>query len=163
VQRVSDWLVSISDEYVKWPEGAVAEATKQKFRRKCNIPNIIGAIDCTHVTIKAPTQHKNCYYDRKQNCSIVLQAVVDADLRFTNLYCGEPGSVHDARVLRKSSLYPMVCEAADCFFPNGSFLLADSAYAANSWLVTPLRDRGNLNRQQIKYRLSSVSHILNSL
>jgi len=28
VQRVSDWLVSISDECVKWPEGVAAEATK---------------------------------------------------------------------------------------------------------------------------------------
>jgi len=76
---------------------------------------------------------------------------VDADLRFTHLYCGEPGSVHDARVLRKSNLYQMVCEAKDRFFPNGSFLLADSAYPANSWLVTPLRDRGNLTRQQKKF------------
>jgi len=153
VQRVSDWLVSISDEYVKWPEGAVVEATKNKFGIKCNIPNVIGDIDCTNITIKAPTQHNNCYYDRKQNCSIVLQAVVDAYLKFTHLYCGEPGSVHDARILRKSKIYQMVCEATDCFFSNGSFLLADSAYPANSWLVTPLRDFGNLTRQEKKYNL----------
>jgi len=47
----------------------------------------------------------------------------------------------------------MVCEATDCFFPNGSFLLPASAYPANSWLVTPLRDYGNLTCHEKKYNL----------
>jgi len=47
----------------------------------------------------------------------------------------------------------MVCEATDCIFPNGSFLLAASVYTANSWLVTPVRDFGNLTRHEKKYNL----------
>lgn len=45
------------------------------------------------------------YCNRKKSYSIILQAVVTSDMRFTNIYCGEPGSLHDARVLRRSSLY----------------------------------------------------------
>ena len=33
-----------------------------------------------------------------------LQVVRDNDMKFTDVYCGWPGAVHDARVLRSSPL-----------------------------------------------------------
>jgi len=82
VRRVSDGLLSIADEFIKRPVHAVAQNTKQKFRRKCSIPNIIGCIDCTHITIKAPQHYKEVFFDRKSNYSLILQAIVDADKKF---------------------------------------------------------------------------------
>ncbi|XP_024871907.1 uncharacterized protein LOC112454642 isoform X3 [Temnothorax curvispinosus] len=35
----------------------------------------------------------------------------DADMKFTNIYCGEPGSLHDARVLRRRFSLPIATVA----------------------------------------------------
>ena len=73
---------------------------------ECKIPQVVGAIDGTHVPIISPnTDSKPDYYCRKQMYSINTQAVVGGNLLFLDLVTGFPGSMHDARVLRHSSLY----------------------------------------------------------
>ena len=54
--------------------------------------------------INAPSENHEDYFNRKQVCSINLQAIVDADLKFIPTSVGYPGSIHDARVLRLSGL-----------------------------------------------------------
>lgn len=91
------------------------------FFLKRGIFKVLGAIDCTHIRIKKPAVKQvvnvDHYYNRKKYFSINLQAVVDSEMRFTNVYCGEPGSLHDARVLRKSSLYNIADENKEALFP----------------------------------------------
>lgn len=36
---------------------------------------------------------------------MILQAIVDNNYRFRNIYCGSPGSCHDAAVFQTSKLY----------------------------------------------------------
>ena len=56
---------------------------------------------------------KKVYYNRKGFYSVNVQAVVDHNLLFTDLYIGWPGSVHDARVLVNSALYSR-CSSKEC-------------------------------------------------
>lgn len=72
-------------------------------------------------------------------------------MKFTNIYCGEPGSLHDARVLRRSSLYSIASREQENVFPNNTFILGDSAYPSLSWLVPPFRDNGHLTPQQREF------------
>lgn len=67
---------------------------------------------------------------------------------FIDVYCGEPGSLHDARVLRKSSLYSKAYDNVNELFYGNMFLLGDSAYPSLRWIVPPFRDTGNLTEQQ---------------
>ena len=48
------------------------------------------------------------YFNRKQHYSVNLQAIVDAKLTFILATVGYPGSIHNARVLRLSGLWPAV-------------------------------------------------------
>ncbi|XP_054089736.1 uncharacterized protein LOC128922625 isoform X2 [Zeugodacus cucurbitae] len=148
VSGVTSWVISISHEYVRWPNSTVAVATKRKFEARCGLPNVIGCIDCTHIRIKAPRENKENYFDRKHTYSIVLQAVVDADKRFVDVTCGEPGSLHDSRVLRRSHLFALAQTDSERLFPNEAFILGDSAYPATNWLVPPFKDYGNLTASQ---------------
>ncbi|XP_055903680.1 uncharacterized protein LOC129939620 [Eupeodes corollae] len=148
VGRVSSWLFSIGNEYIKWPQGDVIDQISHKFETKKKIPGIIGAIDCTHITIAAPKSNKEAYYNRKQNFTIVLQAVVDADKKFIDICVGEPGSLHDSRVLRRSALYNQAETNYSRLFPSNTFLLGDSAYASSNWIVPPFKDYGQLTDQQ---------------
>ena len=74
----------------------------------------------------------------------MLLAACDANLCFTYAWTGNPGSTHDATVLRSSDLFPQ----AENLIPRGFYLLGDSAFPLTNWLITPFRDCGNLNRQQ---------------
>lgn len=71
-----------------------------------------------------------------------MQAVVDHQMKFTNIYAGWPGCVHDARVLRNSTLYTEA-EAGNLVLVD-HYILADSAYPLRNWLITPFKKLGNL-------------------
>ncbi|KYM82948.1 hypothetical protein ALC53_06660 [Atta colombica] len=77
--------------------------TKQEFKEhlrlsRANKNNQIGLMflsllfhDCNSTTFR---QYAQGFFKR----------IVDSDMRFTNVYCGKSGSLHDARVLRRSTL-----------------------------------------------------------
>lgn len=67
----------------------------------------------------------------------MLEPVVVAYKRFTAVTCGEPGSLHDRKVLRKSIFNSTVKFWQ--LFPNDAPILGDSAHSATSWLVAPLK------------------------
>ncbi|KAL6260794.1 hypothetical protein P5V15_008320 [Pogonomyrmex californicus] len=92
------------DKEIKWPEGNNAILRRsQKFEAKQEIKKCIGTTDCTHIAIRQPIDHPRDYCNRKRFFSIhiILQGVVDTDMKFTNIYYGEPGSLHDAHVLKR--------------------------------------------------------------
>ncbi|CAH2088147.1 unnamed protein product [Euphydryas editha] len=91
--------------------------------------------------IRRPSQHQEDFLSRKKCLSVLLQAVVTPKKLFTDVYIGEPGSMHDARVLRKSPLYERALDDPK-FFEN-YFVLGDSAYPSLSWLVPPFKDNAS--------------------
>ena len=82
---------------------------------------------------------------------MILQAVCDSNLNFTDVYCGWPGSVHDARVLKRSPLYNEIEADPDKKFPGNTHMLGDSAYGVSCWLLVPFRDYGNLKEPQKRF------------
>ena len=75
-----------------------AKAIEQfKLDYSCKIPQAVGAIDGTHINIVAPAgEGKVDYFSRKQ---------IGANLLFYDIATGVPGSCHDARNLRNSSIF----------------------------------------------------------
>ena len=143
VEDVVTGLVSIKHDYIKFPETeAQVVETRETFEELSDLPNVAGAIDCTHVTIKAPTDSRVDYFSRFQRYDIIVQAVADGKKRFLDVAAGFPGSLHDARVLRNSRLYRR-CENQELLTgPTvnvlgreiGPYLVADSAYFLAPWL-----------------------------
>ena len=123
---------------------------ESEFKDMKGFPGIIGEIDGTHIAIRTPCQHPENYFNRKNVPSIILQAVCDANGHFINIYCGWPGSVHDARVLKNSPLYSNANEVGNYFSPN-MHLLRDAAYPIQHWLLTPYKDNGQLNLVKKNY------------
>ena len=82
-----------------------------------------GAVDGTHVVIKAPKRQNipRVYYNRKSQMSVILQVCCDASCSLTDVYAGWPGSVHDSKVYRASPLSHIVNtlpERYDNFYMN---------------------------------------------
>lgn len=160
IRRVVDWLITLRTAYIKWPDNSDIEQVSEGFQQVQGIHCCIGAIDGSHIPIIRPMEHGNNYFNRKKEYSIVLQAVVDSNRRFRNVYCGEPGSMHDCRVLRRSQLHYIAENDKERLFQNGTFIIGDGGYQGigHAWLVQPFRDNGNLTDDQFafNYKLSST-------
>ena len=95
----------LASQYIRIPTGQDLRQIVNGFQSKWGFPQCIGAIDGSHIPIIAPKENPLDYYNRKGYHSVVLQALVDHEYKFLDVYVGWPGSVHDARVLANSSLY----------------------------------------------------------
>ena len=94
-------LIRLKNEFIKFPEDArdFAQAIR-KMEDIAGFPNAVGAIDGSHISIKAPHVNHDDYFNRKQNYFINLQGAVDADGKFIDVSTRWHGSIHDAQVLR---------------------------------------------------------------
>ena len=91
--------------YINFPSGRRLDSIVSGFNHQWGVPQCAGAIDGTHFPVCAPLLNHTDYYNRKGNYSVNMQAVVDNQYRFLDIYVGWPGSVHDTRVFAHSSLY----------------------------------------------------------
>ena len=108
VNDVTRALVKLAPSFVQFPtEQAEVRANKQAFHAVAGFPNVIGAIDCTHVAIKAPSQNEEAYVNRKGVHTINVQAVCDPNMRLLNVVAKWPGSSHDSYVWKSSSLHDL--------------------------------------------------------
>ena len=158
-------VTHMAAKYIKVPTGPQLRKITDGFYTKWGFPQCIGAIDGSHIPIIAPKENPLDYYNRKGYHSVLLQALVDHEYRFLDVYVGWPGSVHDARVLANSGLYRK-CESGN-FLPNWIrtlnnasvpvplVVLGDPTYPLRLWLMKPFSDSGLTSRQKkFNYQLS---------
>ncbi|KAK0135468.1 putative nuclease HARBI1 [Merluccius polli] len=75
---VWDGIIRMSSRYIKFPYNAVEQANiKAQFAARAGFPNVIRAIDCTHIAIKAPSKDEFVYVNRKHLNSINVQIICD--------------------------------------------------------------------------------------
>jgi len=74
------------------------------FGHRWNFYNCIGAMDGKHFKIDPPLQSGSLYYNYKDYFSVVLLAVVDAQLRFIYVDVGTNGRINDTGIWNKCSL-----------------------------------------------------------
>lgn len=67
-------------KFIKMPDINECAIISAAYEVRTNVPQIIGAIDATHIPILPPAGYKD-YVNRKGWPSIILQAVVDNNLR----------------------------------------------------------------------------------
>lgn len=136
VNNVSRAICEKKNKWIKFPASDDAlNVAKEEWAVHHIIPNVIGAIDCTHVKILKPHIHGDEYVNRKGVCSINVQTTCDHREKFTSVDASWPGSVHDSRIWYNSSIYSIM-------FHNQQnvCLLGDSGYAAAPWMLTPFKN-----------------------
>ena len=162
VQITKEFCVIMSQSarhYIKMPNNERETAIAlENFSEHCELPQVIGAIDGTHIEIIAPEFNPTDYFSRKQKYTVNAQAVVGAGEVFSDVAAGFPGSIHDAKVLRASKLFRKA--------ENNEILTRPVIHLSNpplkSWLIKPYPYNGVLTRSQKKYNrtLSSARSIV---
>lgn len=113
ISRFSDVIQkhSILKTLISWPvlENELISISN-KFQERAGFPNVVGAVDGTYIPITGPTTFRDSYICRKGFPAIQLQAVCDSSLKFQDVFCAYPRSVHDARVYRNIPLFEEVQE-----------------------------------------------------
>lgn len=137
VKEVSEAIALQSRQYVYLPRTQhEREQTVRRFYEMARFPNVIGALDCTHVRIQSPGGDNAEYYrNRKGYFSWNVQTVCDGNLRILDIVARWPGSTHDQTIFNNSALKTK--------FINGEMgnflLLADSGYGLTNYLLIPVQ------------------------
>jgi hypothetical protein len=131
---------------IQFPRGNKLMNVMKDFERFCRLPTVAGTIDGTHIHIRKPyVGPEDYFYFKTSGYSMQMQAIVDRNKRFLDLAIGMPGSTHDSRMLRRSSLFQQAENGTlfeeGCSFDGFSpYFLGDSGYPLKQWLMTPYRD-----------------------
>ena len=135
VRKVSLAIVRLRGDFIKFSEVGPEELRRMKveFFQMSGFPNVIGAIDGTHIPIcNHGGEDEDVYINRKGFRSLNVQVVCDAKGIIRNVVARWPGSCHDSRIFQESSLY-QTCERGIV-----GILLGDNGYPCFPYLLTPL-------------------------
>ncbi|XVF20120.1 hypothetical protein REPUB_Repub11eG0170900 [Reevesia pubescens] len=160
--------------HLQWPS-TEAEMTeiKSKFEKIQGLPNCCGVIDTTHVMMCLPSSDpaSKVWLDHEKNHSMVLQAIVDPEMRFRDIVTGWPGNLEDWLVFQSSNFYKL-CDKGERLngkkleLSGGSeireYIIGDLGYPLLPYLVIPYEGkelpelRSEFNKRHSATRL--VSH-----
>ena len=157
-------------KYVKISCGRYLEQVVMGFENELGFPQVVGAIDGTHIPIIRPQENATDFYNRKGFHSIIMQAAVDHHGLFLDIYLGWPGKVHDARVLVYSDIYRLAMAVS--LFPSQTkciggtniplMILGDPAHPLLPWSMKPYPEHIGMDRSNrpFKYRLSHARIVI---
>ncbi|CAI6370113.1 unnamed protein product [Macrosiphum euphorbiae] len=107
----------------------------------CNAPQpfegAIGAIDCTYINILASKDHEEAFVNHHGNHSLNVQAAVSPKLKILNINARYPGARNDSYIWSTSPIR----RAMEFHYNKGerhTWLIGDSGYPLEPWLMTPL-------------------------
>lgn len=138
--------------HLKWPDPEEMSAIKAKFEKIQGLPNCCGTIDTTHILMCSSAQpNSSVWVDGENRNSMVLQAVVDPDLRFRDVVSGWPGSLDNSCILRTSGFYRLCQKGArldgKMGLPGessgsvvGEYIVGNASYPLLPWLMTPYQE-----------------------
>jgi len=157
--------------HLQWPKSEEElEAIKSKFEKIRGLPNCCGVIDTTHIMMCLPTMEpgNKVWLDHAKNHSMVLQAIVDPEMRFRDIVTGWPGSMDDFLVLCNSGFFKL-CEKGARLngkkieLSEGSevreYVIGDGAFPLLPWLLSPYQgkelseSRAEFNRRHSATRM----------
>ena len=148
IHKVTQALCRHSKIFIKFPIRHIdLLPVKEGFYELSDFPNIVGAIDGSLIPIKAPKGDEHLFVCRKGYHAINIQAISKANMEFTNTVAKYPGSTHDSYIWNN-------CEIADKFETGqitGGWLLGDSGYPLQPWLLTPLQ-QDPVGRGEVRYQ-----------
>ncbi len=79
-------IIKMASRYIRFPYTGGEQANiKRQFAAMSRFPNVIGAIDFTHIAIRTPHENEFIYVNRKHVYSINVQVICEPNMILTNV------------------------------------------------------------------------------
>lgn len=122
-----------------------------EFKNIWDFPNALGAIDGKHVRVICPDQSGSMFFNYKKFFSMILQAVADANCKFTIVEVGGFGKKSDGGTFKASELYKNL-NTGEMGIPEPEYFpgtnvkapyvfIGDEAYPLLKYLLKPFGGR----------------------
>lgn len=140
IKDTLDCISSKHENWIKFPIGNNdVNEFKQRWAATLGFPFCLGAIDCTHIKIDKPSgAFGDNFINRKGVATFNVQATCDENYKFTSIDVGWPGSVHDSRIFKLSTLYAHLSRG-----DTPGVILGDSGYGIAPFLMKPFDNPEN--------------------
>lgn len=150
--RFIEALEERAKHHLKWPDSNRMEEIKSKFEESFGLLNCCGAIDATHIIMTLPAvQTSDDWCDQENNYSMLVQGIVDHEMRFIDIVTGWPGGMNVSRLLKFSGFFKL-CEAGQRLNGNvrisseevelREYIVGGVGYPLLPWLITPYETNG---------------------
>lgn len=139
-------------QHLQWPSETEMTQIKSKFEKIQGLPNCCGVIDTTHILMCLPSSdpRNHVWLDHEKNHSMVLQAIVDSEMRFRDIVTGWPGKMEE-RLVFQSSNFCKLCNEGERLngksleLSEGSeireYIVGHSGYPLLPYLLTPYEEK----------------------
>lgn len=135
-------------ELITIPDDETITEMAAYFEHRWGLPYCVGAVDGSHAPILAPQNFHTDYFNCNGWHSIIFQVVIEGHGTLWNVFAGLPGSLHDALVLRLSTIWQLTSQGN--LFPKHTTLFAGyyipgvTAYPLQEWLLKTFTETGRL-------------------
>jgi hypothetical protein len=114
VRRLINVMMMTASHFIKWLNNENLDLMNVKIQRVKGLLQVCGAIDCTFVEVDLLGHTRSIdYFDKDKDYNYVVQAIVDIDMRFLDVFARFLGVIHDLKILRNSRFFQLV-EAGSC-------------------------------------------------
>ncbi|CAK1602085.1 unnamed protein product [Parnassius mnemosyne] len=127
--------------FISWPSLEEQHMTRIKINSRHKFPNCVGFIDACRFKVGSKKNKKNCPE------IILLQAVCDESLIFTDIHIGRIGDTRKSKVFRDSKL----AQELKKFIGFENHILGDSNYRLRKNLITPFSSEELLTSEEMKF------------
>ncbi|KAH8283832.1 hypothetical protein KR054_002977, partial [Drosophila jambulina] len=108
--------------------------SREEFYRKYQLPKIVACVDGTHIRIQKPVKNSIAFLNRKGYYSLNAMVVCNYNMEIIAINATHPGSCEDSFIWDFSSARQYLSTII-----NGHFVLADSGYTQESFVLTPYK------------------------
>ena len=106
IRRTTKAILNLYDDVITWPDADERELISQRIEELYEFPHLVGIIDGTLFPLAIePSVAQEDYFTRKGGNALTSLIVCDDVGRIRHYELGYPGSVHDNRMWKNSSLF----------------------------------------------------------
>uniref|UniRef100_M8BN03 Putative disease resistance protein RGA3 n=1 Tax=Aegilops tauschii TaxID=37682 RepID=M8BN03_AEGTA len=154
-QRFIEAIQERAFRHLDWPYNFQAmEKIKCRFDKIHGLPNCCGVVHRAYFKFGSPN------LDHEENADTLMQAVVDPDMRFTNIWFGASSSMNQSSLLHDSWLFKS-CEKGTLLDGTklkvsdgsdiGEYIIGDAGYPPRPWLLTPYQLEGDISDSKVEF------------
>ena len=162
--RVIEAILSIQNEFIKWPDRRRRKITSEYFEENHQLKGCVGIVDGTFINLcEKPQVDPETYWSRKQRYSMNVQIICNERREIIYYQVGYPGSCNDSYCFRNCDVF----KSPERYFSNGEYLLADGGYVLNIRTLIPCRNPQESEKLEFNRKISSariiVEHVMGIL